>query len=246
MSHVKGTPIKSVRVIEYRMHRIVLSVISVVALVIAALVACYFWGFGVGMSGQRQALDDLTRISDELNVARAKADEFEQLFENSRLSSEVDRKASEDVRKEVLELKDEVARLGEENNFYKSLMAPSEKASGLTLGAVELIRARNSDHYEYRIVVQQLAKRHELLKGNISIIISGRQNDIATQFPLMVLSDDVTEERIKLRFKYFQVIEGRLSLPLGFEPEGLMIEARSTGKNAQTVSKKFGWLVEEV
>lgn len=246
MSHVKGSPIKRVRVIEYTPYKLVVSTLLILGLVSAGMAVCYFWGHSIGMDGQKKALSELARLEQALTESNVKAREFEQLFENSRLSSEVDRQASEDVRKEVLELKDELARLDEENSFYRSLMAPSEKANGLTLGAVELIRARNSDHYEYRIVVQQLAKRHQLLNGQLTVTISGRQNDIATDFPLMVLSDDIAEETIKLRFKYFQVIEGKLSLPLGFEPEGLTIEARSTGKNAQVVSKNFGWLVEEV
>ena len=246
MARVKGSAKKRIKVIEYRLRSILTLAATLVVSVFLAIWAAYFTGHTLGMSGQEQALKDVKSLSSELDVWRTKANEFEQLFENSKTAAEIDRQSSEGVRQEVISLKDQIARLSEENSFYRGLMAPNEKASGLTIGSVELVRSRDSYNYNYKVVVQQLATRHNVLSGVLTFTINGQQNGIDASYPLMVLSDDVGVEQIKLRFKYFQVIEGQLGLPESFEPEGIEIVARTTGSKPQQVNKKFGWLVEEI
>ena len=246
MALVKGSKITRVKVVEYRFRAVVIWVSLIVALLVISAVSSYYIGNKQGLGEQEQALADVERLSSELLVWQNQATEFEQLFENSKIASQVDRQASEEVRQEIISLKEEIARLSEENTFYKGIMSPNEKENGLTLGSVELLRSRNAKTYDYKIVVRQLAQRHNLLSGFLKVTVSGRQDGLETSYPLMLLSDSVTQEQIKLRFKYFQVLEGVLGLPEGFEPEGLQIEAKTTGKDSQSVSKNFGWLVEEV
>lgn len=246
MALVKGSKITRVRVVEYRFGAVLSFVLAGLVAAAIAVFASYYLGHKQGLGKQEQALADVDRLSIELSHWKGRANEVEQLLENSKVASEVDRQASEEVRLEIIELKEELSRLSEENTFYKGIMAPNEKESGLTLGSVELLRSRNAKTYDFKIVIQQLAQRHNLLNGYANVTVRGRQNGLETSYPLMVLSDSVTQEDIKLRFKYFQVLEGALGLPEGFEPEGLQIEARTTGKDPQVVSKNFGWLVEEV
>jgi hypothetical protein len=246
MALVKGSKVTRVKVIEYRYRYLIIAALLLVLFLILSLIGSYFWGHQQGLGKQKQALADVKRLSVQTEQWRLKAQEFEQLLENSKIASQVDRQASEEVRQEIIALKDEVSRLGEENTFYKGLMAPNEKESGLTLGAVELLRSRDPKSYDYKIVIQQLAQRHNLLNGYVSVTVRGRQDGIETSCPLMLLSESVSQENIKVRFNYFQVLEGSLGLPEGFEPEGLQIEARTTGRESQLVSKNFGWLVEEV
>lgn len=246
MSRVKGSVKKRVKVVEYRLRSMLSYCLLLVAGVVCAIASAYYMGHKFGMAGQEQALKDVARLTTDLDQWRTKALGFEQLIENTKTAAEVDRNASEDVRQEVIVLKDEIAKLTEENSFYRGLMAPNDKSSGLSIGSVELVRARDSENYNYKVVVQQLATRHNVLSGTLSFTVFGRQNGIEARYPLMVLSGDVNEEKIKLRFKYFQVVEGELGLPEGFEAEGIEIEANTGGKKPQQAFKKFGWLVEEV
>ncbi len=246
MALVKGSKITQVRVVEYRLRAFVVLVAFIVATLILSVYLSYFLGNKQGLGVQKQALADVERLSAELSEWKTRANEFDQLLENSKVASQVDRQASEEVRQEIIVLKEEISRLSEENTFYKGIMAPNEKENGLSLGSVELLRSRNATTYNYKIVVRQLAQRHNLLNGVVKVTVRGRQDGVETKHPLMLLSDSVSQENIKLRFKYFQVLEGVLGLPEGFEPEGLQIEAKTTGKDPQTVSKNFGWLVEEV
>ena len=127
-------------------------------------------------------------------------------------------------------------------------MEPSENRKGLTIGAMEIQDSERPRTYKYKVVMLQLAKRHNLLSGHLLFSIQGRELGQEVIYPLKDLSTEYDQEKIKLRFKYFQAIAGELVLPEGFEPEGIELVARSQAKKGKTpveIRKKFGWLVQE-
>lgn len=164
---------------------------------------------------------------------------------NLKLGSEVDRKASESVRLEVMDLKNQIAALEEDISFYRGLMSPSENSKGLAIGSLSLLQAGKPGLIDYKLVVQQLATRHELLNGTLKFNILGRREGKPMTFALKDVSEEVDSVNIKLRFKYFQAIEGTLQLPANFEPQGIELVASTSGKNSVVIKKNFGWLVEE-
>lgn len=247
MKTVKGTKQKAVKVVEYRPF-LKLIVTSVVVLLLAvASAASYYYGRSTVLVGQDESKLEIDGLVKSLAQSEQDLLEAQQKLANIELGAEVDRNASESVRKEITELRDEIARLQEDNGFYRNLMAPTDEAKGLQIGSLELTRAsRARDRsFSYRIVVQQLVSRHEVLNGNLLVLIVGRQDGANRQYSLRDLSTQVTSEKIKLRFKYFQNLEGELVLPEGFEPDHIELVAQSSGKKSQRVEKKFGWLVEE-
>lgn len=247
MSVVKGSKQRPVRVVHYTPWYARFFVYSIFLLVAAGVAAgCYFYGHKTGVNQQEKALKDVVELREALMLSKARVQELEQSFANANLGAEIDKQANEDVRQEVINLKETVAKLEEENSFYRGIMAPNKDKKGLTIGAVELTPGDAPRSYGYKVMLQQLATNHAVLTGTLSFKVEGRRNGEAVVLNLKELSKDVSAETVRLRFKYFQNVEGTLTLPEGFEPEGISIEARSKGKKATTVKKRFGWLVEEV
>lgn len=245
MTVVKGTKPRHWRVVEYRPRlRWFLGLLVVAALLVTAQVAFWF-GYKQGMAGQEQGLQDLRAVRKELDDARAEASRLRQEYENMRIGAEVDQRSLEEVRVQVVDLKSNITELEEENQFYRNLMSPSGDNKGLNFGVVELTETDRDRHFRYKIVMQQLATTHDVLNGTLQINIVGRRDGELAVLPLSELSTDVAAANIKLRFKYFQNIEGEMVLPINFDPERIELEARSTGKNAKTIEKRFGWLVRE-
>ena len=246
MTVVKGTKQRRVKVVEDRpvYHRLVN--LGVICLVLIGIAGSFYIGHIEGMAGQEKALDDVSRLKNLLDQSQKEVKELRQSVTNVELGAEVDRQANEEVRQQVIDLKEQIASLQEENGFYKGLMAPSESRKGLTIGAVEILNTDRSRAFRYKVVMQQLATNHILLNGNLKFTIIGRVNELEKQYSLAEVSEQYKGESIKLRFKYFQTIAGELTLPEGFEPEGIELVAQSTGKNATTVKKRFGWLVQEI
>lgn len=246
MAIVRGTKQHRVKVIEDRpfLRWIILFCGVVIALV--AVVSAYQKGHVDGASGQQLAEVELTDLRTDLKLSESKATSLAQQLENINLGAEVDRKASEEIRQEVIALKEQIAVLKEENGFYRGLMAPTKNQRGLAFGTVELSETDRLRAYSYKVVMQQLATNHQLINGSLTYTVVGRKDGLEVSYPLKQLSTQVGADVIKLRFKYFQTIEGELRLPEGFEPQAIELVAKSTGKNPVTIEKRFGWLVEEV
>lgn len=245
MTAVKGSKQYRMVVVPYRPWLRLLVSVLVLSVLVVASAGSYWFGQMRGQSLQAEAITERDHLRSELADKRKEADGLRQAVANLKLGSQVDRKASEGVRAEVIDLKTQIAALQEDISFYRSLMAPTGNQRGLTIGSLNVISTGAQRQYEYKLVVQQLATRHTMLNGTLSFTIIGRQGEQLITLPLKDVSDNVSYENIKLRFKYFQTIEGRLRLPEGFEPEKIELVARSTGSEPVVVEKKFGWLVQE-
>lgn len=245
MATVKGSRAYQYRVLKYRPWLWALMATLAVAVVLASIQGTWWFGYRLGMTEQSQALEELAQVRIKLSESEQAQEELRQQLVNSRLGANVDKTALDVIRTEVAELKQNIASLEEENQFYRNLMAPTDNKRGLNFGAVEISQTDRPRTFRYKIVMQQLATQHNLLNGTLNFNVIGRLDGALRVFALKELTSNVESTNIKLRFKYFQNVEGELVLPTGFEPERIELEARSTGADAVTVEKRFGWLVEE-
>ena len=81
--------------------------------------------------------------------------------------------------------------------------------------------------------------------GHVNVSLLGRKNDKLVIIPLRDISAEQDELDIRLRFRYFQNIEGVLALPEGFEPERVQIAAVETAPIEKTLDQDFDWIVGE-
>lgn len=246
MTIVRGTRQHRVKVIEHRPFLRWLMLFSGILIACLAVFGAYQKGFFDGVSGQQTTESKIAELQAALKESEASGVELAQQLENINVGAEVDRKASEEIRQEVIALKEQIAVLKEENGFYRGLMAPTKNKRGLAIGAVELSETEGARRYSYKVVMQQLATNHQLLNGSLTYTVVGRKDGVDVSYPLKDLSTQVKADNIKLRFKYFQNIEGELNLPEGFDPLAIELVAKTTGKDPVTLEKRFGWLVEEM
>jgi len=182
----------------------------------------------------------------ELVTARSAWRSLEAEFDIQRTRHEVDRRALELVRQEMSAQQDQIEDLKEGLGFYRSLMTPGEVTrTGLVLREVEMIAGGGPRSFLYQIVVQQEAGKHELLKGRLSVMVFGLQGGERVEYSLVELGEGSEEEAFQLRFRYFQSIEGEITLPEGFEPQGLTVVASSRTPRKLEVQEEFPWQVQE-
>ncbi|MDO3386715.1 hypothetical protein QWI17_12785 [Gilvimarinus sp. SDUM040013] len=245
MSAVKGSTQYSLKVVPHRPARRFLIVLMLLLVVVVCIAGAYFAGYWQGTGTQSNALQQLERLRVELQDSQAESEQLRQQVANLSLASEVDQYASEEVRTEVMELRQQIASLETDISFYRGLMEPSESNSGLTIGDVNLVETSQAGRFSFKVVMQQLATNHQVLNGTLNVDVIGRSNGGVTRVPLYQLSDDIDSEDIKLRFKYFQNVEGELTLPEGFEAQKLELSAQAAGRDGGKVSKSYSWLVED-
>ena len=142
------------------------------------------------------------------------------------------------------------------------LLRPLSGAVSDQLAQAEIVAADDTAaivasprHYSYQFVFVQYAKRHNLLRAEVAIKILGTQDGKARFLNLKDLHQDdenkdgKTNKNVKqfgnLRFKYFQKMEGRLTLPQGFVPEQIVIDATIKKKKSKPWQRIVDWKTEE-
>lgn len=195
-------------------------------------------GMGLNPELYRAMKTQLPELQAQLVVAEAR-------LEVQSTQNQMGQQALEMVRRDLADQKEQIASLEEGLQFYRSLMAPGEIAQGLSLRPLELVALDNPGYYSYRIVAQQEARKHSQLKGELSAEVIGVLAGQQVSYSLAELSSDIEGSEIALRFRYFQSIDGELSLPEGFEPRSVSLVATATAPRKMEVREQYPWQVTE-
>ncbi len=215
--------------------------VIVVAVFLIGIVGGGFSSYGLYWS----VSEENWALREHLAVQARQLEELQQWQVDNQTHREVDSAALEIVRKELAAQQEMIAELERGIRFYKSLMAPGELAEGLTIHSIDLIADEPAGRFQLRVLVQQSARKHELMTGILKVSVVGEKAGEPVEFDLSDLSLQVPNADIRLRFKYFQAIDGELELPEGFTPEILRVSAKSTKPRRSEVSKEFPWSVQE-
>lgn len=220
--------------------------IAVATIILAAVLAVGFYlgqlaaysGMGVDPEHYRQLRSTEPKTLDEVAVLQS---EFEQL----KTRSDIDNGALGMLREEIARQKEVIFDQEEGLRFYRELMAPEEIAQGLGLRTPEIVALEGDGRFEFRLVAQQEARKHERLRGELYIELSGRENGEKVSYSLAALSADIEDKVVPLGFRYFQVIEGVVILPAGFEPLSVNVIATVKTPRKAEVNEQYPWQLQE-
>lgn len=244
MNSVTGSKqYRSVVVVDRPGRRMAIRIAVIVALFVVAG-AAYWVGGRVTLSDYERLVEENLVLQQNLASTTADLDQVRQKLANQSLDSEVDRQAVEEIRAAVREHKQTIAKLNEEISFYKGLMAPTESERGLGIRSWEVYPTSDPNRFQYKLVMQQLAVNHKVLSGEVTVTLVGRMAGEERSFTLDILSEDVDKKDIRLRFKYFQYIDGEVQLPEGFVVDRVDILARASAPKVVQVEKHYGWIVQ--
>lgn len=228
-----------------------------------------FWAFTALMGfmaflsyeyGQREGLalkDEVMRERDtarlELTDRARQIGEMRQHIADLEVGRDVDEKATEEVLVTIEGLQNQIAELQEEIRFYKGVMLPNVDEKGLRIERLDVLKTPDPNRVKYKLLLTQVVDKHEYVQGGVEINLLGRQEVLAfttvdpggtgagAEETARSESPDPRSGPIRFRFRYFQNIDGELTLPDGFEPEEIMVVAQSSGANAQKLERRFAY-----
>lgn len=246
MTTVKPSKQYSMMVVPHRPYLKILLIFGLSFTFLLTVIGSFLLGRYYSIEGNGSNTFEQKNYKLEYQAKLAEASKLEQQVANLRLATEVDRKANEEVRAQVVELKNQLAEMEQDNTFYRSLMRPNASDQGLIVDPPSVVALAGSvNKYQYKVVIKQIVAQHRLLSGHLEFEILGRQDEVLRKLALKDISDAVNVEQLKLRFKYFQRIEGEMVLPEGFVPERIQLKVVVQRPKKAVVEKKFGWLVKE-
>ena len=126
--------------------------------------------------------------------------------------------------------------------FSQKVMAPEDTANGLRIEEVNLEAGVSADHYRFELLVAQLEKRKNYIRGEAELSVVGSEQGHLKTIALKKLL--TTGHDLKFSFRYFQSIKGEFTLSLNFIPEQLQITLKMSRRRAQkaaAMTEVFPW-----
>jgi len=215
-------------------------------LMLAALLSLAWLSFDYGR--QRAGYDSaemharITRLQRELKDVSGERDRLREQAALLQRTSQIDRAAARDAQQQVKAFQDEKLKLEEQLALLRGVLEPGEDNDGIRVHDLKLQRAADPHVYHYRFLVSQLNKEMDTATGSIFISVSGRQGGKARELGLADMTANGGDS-LRMRFKYFQNLSGRIALPEGFVPKHFTVNVKPSGKHHSSVTQVFDWAV---
>lgn len=242
---VKGSKQERMVVVPHRPRRRVLFTAVVLLGVLASALGGWAYGYYKTMRSQETIQADRSELLADLQTVQAENAELKRQIAILDRSSMMDQRATEEVQSTIRTLRERVAQLEEDIVFYRQVVSEETEDTGLVIGQFDISATAQAGRFRYKLVMRQEdADGDTFLLGHVNINIVGQQDNEQIVYSLRDVSSDEDELDIRLRFKFFQNIEGELELPEGFTPDRIQIAAASTEPVVKTLNQDFSWVVE--
>jgi len=153
--------------------------------------------------------------------------------------AEVLRQANRILREEESERQARLNQLQSELDFYRRLAGTGGAQSGLDVYHVEIVRTDSDRVFQFVLTLTQNIRRASIITGRVRIDVEGTMEDRPITLYWSQVSDGNSPEPA-FRFKYFQQLEGYLTLPNEFSPTRLRISLED-GHQRKPVQRSYGW-----
>lgn len=218
-----------------------LFVVVLATLAICVLVMISLWlGYEEAQRQQVLALAEWDQLKNRVLEQDEQIQFLNMQISNSQVGGDVDKQSMEVLRKEILDLNRKIVELNESNEFYRQVMESSSDSKGLSIGSFNLLSTANSGQYHYQLVIQQFAKEVRMLTGRVNVTLTGTLAGQPKSFGLYELSPQLDTADIPLKFRFYQSLEGDITLPEGFEVLSVEVMAEKTGSTTP-VLRSFEW-----
>jgi len=175
---------------------------------------------------------EVERLKQHLDRARAREAVLER-------EADVLRQANRLLREQESERMGQLNTLQSEVEFYRRLAGTGGAQSGLDIYRAEVLPTGSARVFQFMLTLTQNIRRAAIISGRARIDIEGTLEDRPVTLPWSDLSEGGQAEP-SFRFKYFQQIDGYLTLPEGFQPIRMVVTLEA--KDSRTpVQRSYGW-----
>lgn len=237
---VKGSKVKSMRIIPHSPLAVVMRWLVLAAIFAACLPLAYFAGVYVT---REKYLSLESKVGAQQEQASAV---LSQQLTQLRTGADVDRQSIEDLRQVVMTQKAQLNASERDLRVYKDLLSPSAKTNplGISFGVFTVLPLKEPGHFNYSLTVQKLSTKEADFTGLLEFRVIGQQAGKSLQLSLYQVSSQVSEPSIPLNFKYFQTLEGDMTLPADFVPQNVELVVKARDKKAPPlIAAELDWPV---
>lgn len=212
-------------------------------ILVAALSVAGYLGFRVGTEMEQWQQDKITELETRLVTLYNELDNKIRQINYLSVELEVEKNASEQVSREVLELKEEAFSLRRELSFYQKVVAPELIAEGISVEQFQVESTNIQHRYKFRFALVQTDTKKRNAKGYIRLKLLASKDDKKLELDLAQLAG-LDKQNLKFSFNYFQYFEGEFELPQGAIAEELevkVIRPKTKWQKYQATTQVLPW-----
>ena len=210
-----------------------------------ALVGCLALAFFVGKAYQDYELERVLLERETLlsRIAELEIRNHRLVQKNAHLEggSKIERGAYQQANQELIKLQQELLTQKEELVFYRGIVSPSDSALGVNLQSFEVRRKNSQNQFSFKLILTKSGKSTKKVSGNTAVLIRGESEGKVSELKLTDLTLENSDKGTKFSFRYFQVFEGDIVLPDGFEPFEVKIGVKPTTKKVKSFTETISW-----
>ncbi|HTN65743.1 MAG TPA: DUF6776 family protein [Burkholderiaceae bacterium] len=197
------------------------AVVTLLLLALALAIALWAYRMGRDFSGfdPAAAKQHIAQLTQQVKQLQLERDQLHSSVDASESRITIEQAAQQELAIQIKTLEAENAKLKEDLAFFESMLPTGTGTQDVAISRLEgELEAPNRLHY--RLLVRQKV-RQQGFRGNLQLSLTVVQHGTTTvlQFPQANAGD---ADKYRLEFKYYQRVEGVLSVP-----EGAVIKAIS-------------------
>ena len=155
--------------------------------------------------------------------------------------SKIERDAYELASQELVKLQQQLLAQKEELVFYRGIVSPQGAALAVNLQSFELRPKGVANQFSYKMILTKSGKSTTKVRGGANVLIRGDNSGTVKEIKMTDLRLENPGKVTKFAFRYFQVFEGDIALPEGFEPFEVEIGIKPTTKKVKSFSETRSW-----
>lgn len=213
---------------------------GIACLVGAALAAGYLAGRHAGTE-ERDRAERYRELMTELQAAYRDNARLRERIAALERSEQVARNANGELRELIASLQEQLASVQGDLSLYQGLAAAGGQQKGLGVHQLVITPTMAPHVFEYTLTLMQSVQNAELAKGQVRIYLEGSREGRPERLALDDLSAGSGSSK-PFSFKYFQLLEGSLTLPEDFRPGRVLVRLDPEGRRENEIVKAdFEW-----
>jgi hypothetical protein len=197
---------------------------AAVTAVIVSVLLLVTWQIAAGPRdpAAEELREEIRFLSGELGPMKERLERAQGRLAVLEREADVLRQANRLLRERESEHQAELNTLQSELDFYRRLAGTGGEQTGLDVYRAELVATGSDRVFQFVLTLTQNIRRASIITGRARIDVEGTLEDRPVTLRWSQLGDGVAPEPA-FRFKYFQQLEGYLTLPEAFLPTRLVV-----------------------
>jgi hypothetical protein len=144
------------------------------------------------------------------------------------------------VEQELATLQQQILELKEEVVFYRGIVTDGNKSGKVRIQRFVLEPESTPRDFRFRLVLTRGMGNDKVASGAVTLAVDGDRGGERLRLDLQDLAP-IPAGPLEFNFKHFQRIEGRLTLPEGFEPRRVVVHVDTAPSGSEPLRETFQW-----